>query len=258
MSIKKWMTGALIAACLAGTSYSADLSVEGLGTFPLSDEITLSDAGGTYLENLIKKGESQPAYGTTARAFVASLLDVPPGINLFPEKGPFPAESLHLYQISKKELTGDYTAVIRVYSGTEDELFQSVPPKIKSFWTNEAFKEGTLRPVGLFGSPTIKSSDFQKMINEVTKKYRGNQDHIEVLKVSPWQPVADPSGRVRWEQTSKVVVTNEKNLSYPEWNVSSFYKSGNRYYLVIVTGSHASEDVLSEDIEKAANGLQRK
>lgn len=38
-----------------------------------------------------------------------SILAVPPGMNMYPEKGPYPYDSLHMYQLVKKT----YRALIR-------------------------------------------------------------------------------------------------------------------------------------------------
>lgn len=52
-----------------------------------------------------------------------SMLAVPPGMNLYPEKEPYPYDSLHLYQLVKRTVSGTYTAAVLVFSGTEEDFF---------------------------------------------------------------------------------------------------------------------------------------
>lgn len=42
-------------------------------------------------------------------------------------------------------------------------------------------------------------------------------------------------------QEAKVIITNEKGLSYPLWVYTSLYKEGNRYYLIEVNGSETAD-----------------
>lgn len=117
---------ALAAALMLGgwqAAMAENLTISGLGTLPLGDTVSVTDGKDNVLGDLFKKETKTKGYGKTAKAAMWSILAVPPGMNMYPEKGPYPYDSLHMYQLVKKNVQGTYTAAVMVFSGTEDDFF---------------------------------------------------------------------------------------------------------------------------------------
>lgn len=47
------------------------------------------------------------------------FLTTPPGMDMYPDRAPYPYDSLHLYQIRKSDIRGTYSASVSVVKGTE-------------------------------------------------------------------------------------------------------------------------------------------
>lgn len=71
-----------------------------------------------------------------------SMLAVPPGMNLYPEKEPYPYDSLHLYQLVKRTVSGTYTAAVLVFSGTEEDFFHGGNLSYPLWIYTSLYKEG--------------------------------------------------------------------------------------------------------------------
>lgn len=234
-----------------------NLVIDGLGSFPLGNDIKVEDGGQTYLESAMKKERARKDYSKTGSALLSDLLTVPPGVELYPKKAPFPVESMHVYQLFTGRVTGMYSAMVFVYSGNDQDLFQGASRRDKEFWTKKAFISGPDRPTGLFGLLRIRPEEYQSVVDHVEKEVQGGRNHIQVLDVMPWHALKEQNGSWHWEQETKVIVTDEKDLSYPLWTDASFYKNGNRYYLVVVSGSHSSRDILGPVLTGAKYTLTR-
>ena len=103
----------LAASLLMGgwqAAMAEDLTIAGLGTLPLDSRISITDGKDNVMMDLFKKETKKRGYGKTARVLMWSMLAVPPGMNLYPEKAPYPYDSLHLYQLVKRTVSGTYTA----------------------------------------------------------------------------------------------------------------------------------------------------
>lgn len=207
--MKKLRNIVLTASLLMGgwqAAMAEDLTIAGLGTLPLDSRISITDGKDNVMMDLFKKETKKKGYGKTARALMWSMLAVPPGMNLYPEKAPYPYDSLHLYQLVKRTVSGTYTAAVFVFSGTEDDFFHEGGRKAALFW-RDAFRDG--------------------------------------------------DGTYHWSQEAKVIITNEKGLSYPLWVYTSLYKEGNRYYLIEVNGSHEAADALGDSLVYGLYQLKR-
>lgn len=115
-----------------------------------------------------------------------SILTVPPGMQLYPEKAPYPYDSMHMYQIRKTDVRGTYSAGIYVISGTEKDFFHEGHPKAARFWST-AFLEDAKRPTSLFGMPKIQTSEFQALVDQVLSETKGPSIHVKILKFVPWR-----------------------------------------------------------------------
>lgn len=114
---------ALSAALVLGGAAGAradDLVIDGLGKIPLGNAVTVQNGNGTDIQNFLKKGAERKGYGKTSNAAMWTLMTVPPGMNVYPEKPPYPYESMELYQLRKRDVRGVYTASVVVLSGTPE------------------------------------------------------------------------------------------------------------------------------------------
>lgn len=80
---------------------------------------------------------------------------------------------------------------------------------------------------------------------------------MKILTFNPWHAFRDGDGTYHWSQEAKVIITNEKGLSYPLWVYTSLYKEGNRYYLIEVNGSHEAADALGDSLVYGLYQLKR-
>ena len=244
----------LLGGCQA--AMADDLTISGLGTLPLGDKISVTDGKDNVLGELFKKETKRKGYGKTAKAAMWSMLAVPPGMNLYPEKEPYPYDSLHLYQLMKRTVSGTYTAAVLVFSGTEEDFFHGGNRKAALFWKN-AFREDAGRPTSLFGMPKISTAEFQGFLDEILKEKSGDSRAVKILTFNPWHAFKDGDGTYHWSQEAKVIITNEKGLSYPLWIYTSLYKEGNRYYLIEFNGSHEAADALGDSLVYGLYQLKR-
>ena len=86
----------LAASLLMGgwqAAMAEDLTIAGLGTLPLDSRISITDGKDNVMMDLFKKETKKRGYGKTARVLMWSMLAVPPGMNLYPEKAPYPYDS---------------------------------------------------------------------------------------------------------------------------------------------------------------------
>lgn len=250
---------ALAAALMLGgwqAAMAENLTISGLGTLPLGDTVSVTDGKDNVLGDLFKKETKTKGYGKTAKAAMWSILAVPPGMNMYPEKGPYPYDSFHMYQLVKKNVQGTYTATVMVFSGTEDDFFHEGRKRDALFWW-DAFREDAGRPTSLFGMPKISTAEFQSFLDMVLKEKRGDSRSVKILTFTPWHAFKDDDGTYHWSQEAKVIITNEKGLSYPLWVYTSLYRQGNRYFLIEVNGSHESADALGDTILYGLYGLKR-
>lgn len=245
--INKLFPLALSAALVFGgfsLSLAEDLVIEGLGRMPFPKDVTVTDGGASQLNHFMIAGTHQKDYGKSARAAMWSILTVPPGMQLYPEKAPYPYDSMHMYQIRKTDVRGTYSAGIYVISGTEKDFFHEGHPKAARFWAT-AFREDAERPTSLFGMPKIQTSEFQALVDHVLSEKKGPSMQVKILKFVPWRAFKNEDGTYRWGQEAKVILTNEKGLSFPLWISANLLKAGDKYYLIEVNGSHAAADQLS-------------
>ena len=249
----------LAAAVLLGGWQAAmadDLVISGLGTMPLGDGITITDGKDNMLVDLFKKETKTKGYEKTAKAAMWSILTIPPGMNMYPEKGPYPYDSLHLYQLVKRNVRGTYTAAVFVFSGSEEDFFHEGRKKDALFW-RDAFRKDANRPTSLFGMPKISTEEFQGLLDDVLKEKSGDSRSVKILAFNPWHAFKDEDGTYHWSQEAKVIITNEKGLSFPMWIYTSLYREGDRYYLIEVNGSHEAADELEESLLYGLYRLKR-
>lgn len=232
--------GLALAIALGGASLAGaeDLMVEGLGTIPFGREITVTDGGHTAINKFFIEGSHQKGYGKSAGAAMWAVLTVPPGMNLHPENPPYPYDSLHIYQLKKAKVSGLYTASVFVIRGTEEAFFHEGRKKARDFWRS-AFREDAERPTSLFGMPKIQLSEFQRLIDRVIEE-KGGKGHVTIQDFSPWRAFKSHDGTYHWAQEARIVMTNEKGLSFPMWIYSALFKAGDEYFLILTNGSHAA------------------
>lgn len=257
--MKKLRNIVLAASLLMGgwqAAMAENLTIAGLGTLPLDSRISITDGKDNVMMDLFKKETKKKGYGKTARALMWSMLAVPLGMNLYPEKASYPYDSLHLYQLVKRTVSGTYTAAVFVFSGTEDDFFHEGGRKAALFW-RDAFREDAGRPTSLFGMPKISTAEFQGFLNEMMKEKGDGSRAVKILTFNPWHAFRDGDGTYHWSQEAKVIITNEKGLSYPLWVYTSLYKEGNRYYLIEVNGSHEAADALGDSLVYGLYQLKR-
>ena len=116
----KKIMAALSAFILAGCFYAEaeDLVIDGLGKLSLGEDVQITDGGGSRAETIFKKSGHRKDYGKTDWAAVMYFLTTPPGMDMYPDRAPYPYDSLHLYQIRKSDIRGTYSASVSVVKGT--------------------------------------------------------------------------------------------------------------------------------------------
>lgn len=227
---------ALSAALVLGGAAGAradDLVIDGLGKIPLGNAVTVQNGNGTDIQNFLKKGAERKGYGKTSNAAMWTLMTVPPGMNVYPEKPPYPYESMELYQLRKRDVRGVYTAIVVVLSGTPEVFFHEGNRRAEKFWS-DAFREDAKRPSTLFGMPKIQLKEFQNVVDEVLKDKKGGANKVKVLTVSPWRAYKQEDGEYRWGQDAKIIMTMPNGLSFPLWVGKLCFQAGKqvlpRYY----------------------------
>lgn len=113
------------------------------------------------------------------------FLTTPPGMDMYPDRAPYPYDSLHLYQIRKSDIRGTYSASVSVVKGTEEAFFHGKREKAARFW-ERAFHEDATRPHSLFGLPKISIEEYQRMLNSRLDEIKGQKLQAELVSFSPW------------------------------------------------------------------------
>ena len=72
----------------------------------LREDVQITDGGGSRAETIFKKSGHRKDYGKTDWAAVMYFLTTPPGMDMYPDRAPYPYDSLHLYQIRKSDIRG--------------------------------------------------------------------------------------------------------------------------------------------------------
>lgn len=230
-----------------GGAQAETLDIAGLGTLDFGKSVTVTDGSQSAIGPFMIAGTHQKGYGKTARAAMWSILTVPPGMNLYPEKPPFPYDSMHLYQLRTSDVRGTYSVGLFVIQGKEEYFFHEGNRKAALFWQN-AFRQDTERPVSLFGMPKIQREEFQALMDRVLEEKKDASMHVEILTFTPWRAVKNEDGSYRWNQEAKVIITNERGLSFPMWLSVNLLKSGDTYYLIEINGSHTAEEKFAKNL----------
>lgn len=219
------------------------LSVPGLGTIPLPHDMQLVDGKGSSVEKMFIENTQRPDFGESSQAAFMEIVAIPPGMDLFAEKGTHPFNRAHLYQLQMKKPQGQYTAGVFVVSGNGKELFPD--SRVRAFW-DKAFSEGSDRPTSLFGLPKIQLSEYQSIFDRFLASRKGNKMKIKVMSFAPWHAYKNADGTYRWQQEAKAVVTDYRGLSFPVWIYSAFFREGDQYFLIYLEGSHMAGAELDE------------
>lgn len=258
MTGKRWIASLAFAAALlaAPAAWADNLAIEGLGILPFGKEIQISDGQGSAVEGFLKKRAADSGYGLTGNAAVFELLAVPPGMRLFPDKGPSPYDSLHLYQLHTSDVRGFYSAMVMVFKGDEEMFFGKGNTEVQRFW-DSAFRQEVERPASLFGQPKITLDEYQTMADRYLEEKKGEKEHLQILSFTPWHGYRNDDGSCRWAQEAKVIVDGRGGLSFPLWVSSSLLKNEDLYYLIVVTGSHIASEKFGNDLLYGAYRLQR-
>ena len=117
--LKKIRTGILAAGFISVSALAMAqnvLSVPGLGTIPLPHDMQLVDGKGSSVEKMFIENTQRPDFGESSQAAFMEIVAIPPGMDLFAEKGTHPFNRAHLYQLQMKKPQGQYTAGVFVVS----------------------------------------------------------------------------------------------------------------------------------------------
>ena len=157
-----------------------------------------------------------------------------------PRPGAVPLRLLHLYQIRKSDIRGTYSASVSVMKGTEEVFFHGERGKgLPGF--ERAFHEDATRPHSLFGLPKISIEEYQRMLNSRLDEIKGQKLQAELVSFSPWHAYKIMT-HLCWTQEARVIISDERHLSYPMWVYTNLYRQGGMYYLIIVQGSHTAAE----------------
>ena len=83
----------------------------------------LVDGKGSSVEKMFIENTQRPDFGESSQAAFMEIVAIPPGMDLFAEKGTHPFNRAHLYQLQMRKPQGQYTAGVFVVSGNGKELF---------------------------------------------------------------------------------------------------------------------------------------
>lgn len=194
----KKIMAALSAFILAGCLYAdaEDLVIDGLGKLSFGEDVQITDGGGSRTETIFKKSGHRKDYGKTDWAAVMYFLTTPPGMDMYPDRAPYPYDSLHLYQIRKSDIRGTYSASVSVMKGTEEAFFHGKGEKAARFW-ERAFHEDATRPHSLFGMPKISIEEYQRMLNGRLDEIKRQKLQAELVSFSPWHAYKNRDGTYR-------------------------------------------------------------
>ena len=104
--LKKIRTGILAAGFISVSALAMAqnvLSVPGLGTIPLPHDMQLVDGKGSSVEKMFIENTQRPDFGESSQAAFMEIVAIPPGMDLFAEKGTHPFNRAHLYQLQMKK-----------------------------------------------------------------------------------------------------------------------------------------------------------
>ena len=175
---------------------------------------------------------------------------------MYHDRAPYPYDSLQLNQIRKTDIRGTYSASVSVVKGTEEAFFHGKRGKAARFW-ERAFHEDATRPHSLFGLPKISIEEYQRMLNGRLDEIKGQKLQAELVSFSPWHAYKNRDGTYRWTQEARVIISDERHLSYPMWVYTNLYRQGGMYYLIIVQGSHTAAEKIGKNLLYAFYGLER-
>ena len=243
----------LILWLMAGvmTVSAGSLEVEGLGKFPFRHNMEVTAAGGAT-ENFLRAGDdSRQDIEKMIR-----LLSVPPGMESCFGNGSFSDDTVRMYQIRKKDMEGEYTALLFVASVKECPCRNGRDKKAFSFWDN-AFQGKAEKPDFLFGTPKISLAEYGAALDRRLEKEKVQHIKAVLSDFSPWQRYKNKDGSYRWSQESRLVVFREGYGALPLWTDSHLYKVGKVYYLVTVVGSHMARNKLGKYVLYGIDGLER-
>ena len=91
--LKKIRTGILAAGFISVSALAMAqnvLSVPGLGTIPLPHDMQLVDGKGSSVEKMFIENTQRPDFGESSQAAFMEIVAIPPGMDLFAEKGTHP------------------------------------------------------------------------------------------------------------------------------------------------------------------------
>ena len=94
--LKKIRTGILAAGFISVSALAMAqnvLSVPGLGTIPLPHDMQLVDGKGSSVEKMFIENTQRPDFGESSQAAFMEIVAIPPGMDLFAEKGTHPPVS---------------------------------------------------------------------------------------------------------------------------------------------------------------------
>ena len=233
------------------TVSAASLEVEGLGKFPFRQNMEVTAAGGAAESFLRTGNDSRRDIEKMVR-----LLSVPPGMESCFGNQLFSDDTFRMYQIRKKDMEGEYTALLFVVSGKECPYRNGRDKKVLSFWNN-AFHGKTEKPDFLFGTPKISLAEYGAVLERRLEKEKVQHIKAVLSDFSPWQRYKNKDGSYRWSQESRLVVFREGYGALPLWTDSHLFKAGKVYYLVTVVGSHMARNKLGKYVLYGIDGLER-
>ena len=159
-------------------------------------------------------------------------------------------------QIRKSDIRGTYSASVSVVKGTEEAFFHGKGEKAARFW-ERAFHEDATRPHSLFGMPKISIEEYQRMLNGRLDEIKRQKLQAELVSFSPWHAYKNRDGTYRWTQEARVIISDERHLSYPMWVYTNLYRQGGMYYLIVIQGSHTAAEKIGKNLLYAFYGLER-
>ena len=233
------------------TVSAASLEVEGLGKFPFRQNMEVTAAGGAAESFLRTGNDSRQDIEKMIR-----LLSVPPGMESCFGNQSFSDDTFRMYQIRKKDMEGEYTALLFVASVKECPCRNGWDKKAFSFWDN-AFHGKAEKPDFLFGTPKISLTEYGAALDRRLEKDKVQNIKAVLSDFSPWQRYKNKDGSYRWSQESRLVVFREGYGALPLWTDSHLYKAGKVYYLITVVGSHMARNKLGKYVLYGIDGLER-
>lgn len=257
--MKKFSAALLFAAALsvAPLAMADTLSVDGLGSFPF-ENIRVTDAKGTAVLSMIRRGMESPTYKETKRTALLRFLTVPDGMRLRNEKGKSAIDNLRVWQLVKENAHGTYTMLVFAFSGDRDTLFPKSAKKEANFWEH-AFSDDAARLADRDpATHAVFLEDFREKALAAAEDKPGPAPKLRILDASSWKPFHNQDGTVRWQQKVKFTLTGDDGFVTPSWYESVLYRTpSGRYDFLLFLGSHQSAEVLEESILQALYRIER-